>query len=125
MYCSTSLFECLCGANSLYRSVQTYLTMIPAITSFLPPTHTHLYIPALFKIWEAFNSAIVDDRMINLVGELSEEHVAGTAGDAGAEGGAPWKDVGIWTQEEWTVLIGKALGSMSMRPLPLIDIYRL
>lgn len=87
--------------------------MVPILTSFLPPTHTHVYMPALFKIWEAFNSAIVDERMINLVGELSEEYVAGTAGDAGPDGGAPWKDVGIWTEDEWTVLIGKALGSMS------------
>lgn len=84
--------------------------MIPVMTSFLPPTHVHLYLPALFKLWEAFNSAIVDESMLLLAGELSEEHVAGTAGD---EGGAQWKDVGIWTQEEWTVLIGKALGSMS------------
>lgn len=114
MYYPISLPECLGVANRQFLSVQTYLTMIPVMTSFLPPTHTHLYIPALFRIWEAFNSAIVDDRMINLVGELSEEHVAGTAGDAGPDGGAPWKDVGIWTQDEWTILIGKALGSMSM-----------
>jgi proteasome activator subunit 4 len=87
--------------------------MMPVITSFLPPTHVHLYLPAIFKIWEAFNSTLLDDRLIEVMGELSEEHVSGTAGRAGAEGGAQWKDVGIWSETEWTVLMGKALGSMS------------
>jgi len=92
---------------------QTYLTMIPVMTSFLPPTHTHLYLPTVFKIWEAFNSWLLDDRLIEFVGELSEEHVAGSMGKAGEDGGAKWKDVGIWSETEWTVLMGKALGSMS------------
>ncbi|KAG6910583.1 hypothetical protein DXG01_009534 [Tephrocybe rancida] len=92
----------------------TVLTIIPVMTSFLPPTHTHLYIPALFKIWEAFNSSLMDDRILDLAGLLSEEHVSGTNGDAGEEGGAQWKDVGVWTQAEWQVLIGKGLGSMNV-----------
>jgi proteasome activator subunit 4 len=87
--------------------------MVPVITSFVPPTHTHLYLPALFRIWEAFNSSVIDDRLIELVGDLSEEHVAGKFGSAGEDGGAKWRDVGIWTEKEWTMLIGKGLGSMS------------
>lgn len=83
------------------------------LTSFLPPTHTHLYLPALFKIWEAFNSGVLDDRFLEMCGELSEEHVSGTAGDAGQEGGAPSKDVGIWTKSQWVTLVGKGLSSMS------------
>ena len=62
--------------------------MVPVLTSFLPPTHTHLYLPALFRLWEAFNSSVVDDRLIELVGDLSEEHVAGKSV---GEGGAEWK----------------------------------
>jgi proteasome activator subunit 4 len=84
--------------------------MIPVMTSFLPPTHTHLYLPTMFKIWEALNSSLIDDRLIEFMGELSEAHVAGTAG---LEGGAQWKDVGIWSETEWTMLMSKALGSMS------------
>jgi proteasome activator subunit 4 len=86
--------------------------MVPVIASFVPPTRVHLYLPALFKIWEAFNSSVIDDRLIALAGDLSEEHVAGRSGLAG-EGGAEWKDVGIWTQNEWIMLVGKGLGSMS------------
>jgi proteasome activator subunit 4 len=87
--------------------------MIPVMTSFLPPTHTHLYLPTIFKLWEAFNSSLLDDRLIEFVGELAEEHVAGVAGKAGLEGGAQWKAIGIWNEAEWTILVSKALGSMS------------
>jgi proteasome activator subunit 4 len=87
--------------------------MIPVLVSFLPLRRPKLYLAMLFKIWEASNSSITDDRLIELVGALSEEHVAGTAGDAGLEDGESWKDVGIWTEKQWSLLVSKALGSMS------------
>jgi len=79
--------------------------MIPVLTSFLPPFDIHLYVPVLFKLWEAFNSDIINSRLVELCGDLSEEHKTGST--------VKWKDVGIWTEAEWTVLVGKALGSMS------------
>lgn len=88
--------------------------MIPVLASFLPPTHTHLYLPPLFKLWEAFNSSVIDDRLLDIAGNLSEEHAAGTSGDAEEEGGAQWRDVGIWTEAEWNLLTCKGLGSMSL-----------
>ena len=99
--------------------------MIPVLTSFLPPTQTHLYLPALFKLWEAFNSSVIDDRLLELAGELSEEHVSGVSGSAVEEGGAQWKDVGLWTAAQWNFLVSKGLGSMSklcplhVRSIPL------
>lgn len=93
--------------------LQTVLTMIPVMSCFLPLTHTHVYLPALFKLWEAFNSAIVNDWFLELCGDLSEEHVSGKAGDAGEEGGAEFKDVGMWSEEQWSLLASKTLGSMS------------
>ncbi|EJF66455.1 ARM repeat-containing protein [Dichomitus squalens LYAD-421 SS1] len=92
----------------------TVLTMVPVLTSFIPPTHTHVYLPTVFKLWEAFNSSLIDDRFVELCGELAEEHIAGQLGDAGPEGAAEWKTVGIWSEAEWTFLIGKALGSMNV-----------
>jgi proteasome activator subunit 4 len=86
--------------------------MIPVLTSFLPLTNSGSYLPALFKIWEAFNSSIVDDRMLELCGELAEEHVAGASGEAG-QYAAEWKDIGIWTQWQWDLLTGKCLSSTS------------
>lgn len=67
----------------------------------------------LFKVWEAFNSSLIDDRLLDLCGSLSEEHIGGQSGEWGEEGTAQWKDVGIFGRDEWTTLIGKALGSMS------------
>ena len=67
----------------------------------------------VFKLWEAFNSSVIDDRFLEMCGDLSEEHVAGKSGDAGESGGADYKDVGMWSQTEWTLLVGKALASMS------------
>lgn len=86
--------------------------MIPVLTSFLPPSHPHLYLPVVFKLWEAFNSFSMDDRFLELAGNLAEEHVAGKAGNFGEEGGAQWKDVGIWSEEEWTLLVSKGFESM-------------
>lgn len=79
--------------------------MVPVMASFLPPFDIHLYVPVLFKLWEAFNSEVLNSRLIELCGDLSEEHKTGSA--------VKWRDVGIWTDAEWTVLVGKALGSMS------------
>jgi proteasome activator subunit 4 len=87
--------------------------MIPVMTSFLPPSQTHLYLPSLFKLWEAFNSNRIDDRLIELAGDLSEEHVAGKFGIAGTDG-TERKDVGIWSKDEWTLLVGKGLASLSL-----------
>ncbi|KAK7468647.1 Proteasome activator BLM10 [Stygiomarasmius scandens] len=89
------------------------LTVVPILTSFLPPTSPHLYMPALFKIWEAFNSAVLDDRLLELAGELSQEHVSGPFGDD-TEDRAKWKDVGIWSETEWKMLVSKGLGSMNV-----------
>jgi hypothetical protein len=86
--------------------------MIPVLTSFLPPSHPHLYLPVIFKLWEAFNSFSMDDRFLELAGNLAEEHVAGNAGSFGEEGGAQWKDVGIWSEQEWTLLVSKGFESM-------------
>ena len=85
--------------------------MFPVLTSFLPMRCVDQYLPALFTIFEGFNSHVIDARMIEFAGELSEGHVAGLAGDFG-EQGMRWRDVGIWTQDQWTFLIGKCLGYM-------------
>ncbi|KAG1755009.1 uncharacterized protein EDB91DRAFT_1096702 [Suillus paluster] len=90
----------------------TTLTMIPVLTSFLPPTHTHIYLPVIFRIWEAFNSHSMDDRFLEMAGILAEEHVTGKEGLAGEEGGAARKDIGIWTQEEWLMLVSKGIESL-------------
>ncbi|KAG6820769.1 hypothetical protein H0H93_012033 [Arthromyces matolae] len=78
------------------------------------PEMLETFLPLLTQdIWEGFNSSVIDHRLLELAGFLSEEHIAGTSGDAG-ESGAQWKDVGIWTNAEWQILIGKGLNSMNV-----------
>lgn len=91
--------------------------MIPVLTSFLPPTHAHLYLPALFELWRAFNSHLIDDALLELCGELAEEHILGSVSGAG---GSEWRDVGIWTDDQWHFLVTKALNSMSKYKLSRI-----
>ncbi|KAG8722752.1 hypothetical protein FRC08_010362 [Ceratobasidium sp. 394] len=88
-------------------------TMIIVITSFISPSHPEVYMPALFKIWEAFNSTALDDRLIHVMGNLAEEHCSGKQG-RWAEGGAERKSVGIFTEQEWVLLMSKCLGSMGV-----------
>ncbi|KAJ6519492.1 hypothetical protein C8R45DRAFT_852433 [Mycena sanguinolenta] len=92
----------------------TMIGMFPVFVSFLPPTHIHLYLPTLLAFSKAFNSTIIDERILELAGELSEEHVSGSAGPAGEEGGAKWKDIGIWSEADWNFLVGKGLTSMDV-----------
>ncbi|KAK7678491.1 hypothetical protein QCA50_018552 [Cerrena zonata] len=91
----------------------TILTMIPVMTSSLPAANPHLYMPTFFRLWETFNSSITDDRLFDLCGVLSEEFVAGKSGDAG-EAAADYKDVGIWSEAEWSILIGHTLNPMNV-----------
>lgn len=91
---------------------ESMLTMVPVMTSFMPLSHTHLYLPFFMRLWEGFNSSVADDRFLDLLGALSERHVAGHLGPDGQEGNARWKEVGIFTTDEWNFLVSKALGSM-------------
>jgi proteasome activator subunit 4 len=86
--------------------------MVPVLTSFLPPAHAHLYLPACFTIWSPFNSSLLDDRFIEMCGDLSEEHVSVPIPSEGEDCGVVWKDVGIWSHGQWNILVGKSLSSM-------------
>lgn len=89
--------------------LQTILTMVPVMTSFLPIAGAKTYLPVLFTIWEAFNSNVLDDRLLEIVGKLAEEFVSGAAS---SDDGLLWKDVGIWTEAQWSILMTKCLASM-------------
>ncbi|KAL0950801.1 hypothetical protein HGRIS_007566 [Hohenbuehelia grisea] len=82
------------------------MTMVPVMASFLPPTGADLYLPTIFALWEGFNSNVLDDRFLHLAGELSEEQSVGVGRVA------EFKDVGIWSEMQWTKLVGKCLTSM-------------
>jgi len=51
---------------------------------------------------------------MEMCGDLSEELVSGSVALGSEEGGTVWKNVGIWTQAQWNILVRKGLTSLSM-----------
>lgn len=49
--------------------------------------------------------------MLEIMGNLAVEHV----GNMGDSDPTPWLDVGIFSEDQWTILMGKCLGSFSER----------
>lgn len=109
------------------------------LLTFLPQTHPQSYLPMLFRVWESVNSYNYDERMLYFLAQLSEMHVDPNLSnparltelpdDARTEGEdrpnwpkddlkhtGPWegmfKDVGIFTEEEWNLIMVKCLASM-------------
>ena len=109
------------------------------LLSFLPLSHPQSYLPMLFRIWESVNSYNFDERMLSFLASLAELHVDPTVSDPARieslpddarsedegrpnwprndlKSGGPWygihKDVGIFTDEEWNLIMVKCLSSM-------------
>jgi proteasome activator subunit 4 len=51
--------------------------------------------------------------MLEMMGNLAVEHVAGMDNNDSHDSGVEWQDIGIFSETQWTVLIGKCLGSFS------------
>ncbi|KAF8998336.1 hypothetical protein BDZ89DRAFT_1105652 [Hymenopellis radicata] len=115
------------------------------LLTFLPLTHPQSYLPMLFRMWESLNSYIYDDRMLSFLSKLAEMHVSPEVSnplkiteipdDERSEGEtrpkwAPddaredfvwsgiYKDIGIFTEHEWGLIMCKCLASME---IPLAD----
>ena len=50
--------------------------------------------------------------MLEIIGNLAIEHM-GKDNDHDHDGGVRWKDIGIFSEPQWTALVGKCLGSFS------------
>lgn len=99
----------------------------------------------LFRIWESINSYMFDERMLEFLASLVELHVASDVSDprklaelpddakSEGEGRPQWseddlhtnsawpgiyKDVGVFTEHEWSLLMCKCINSME---IPLAD----
>jgi len=44
-------------------------------THFLPTSHPQYYLPAIFKLWSAFNSDIYDEQFLDFAERLSFQHL--------------------------------------------------
>jgi proteasome activator subunit 4 len=56
---------------------------------------------------------VVDERMLEIMGNLAVEHVAGRESERHYGSDVEWQDIGIFAEAQWTVLVGKCLGSFS------------
>ena len=115
------------------------IALIISIVTFLPITHPQSYLPMLFRLWESINSYMYDDRMLHFLSLLAPLHVDPAVSDPAhisaipddevSEGeGRPqfsqddlqqdgnwhglYKDVGLFTEHEWNLLMCKCLASM-------------
>lgn len=113
--------------------------------TFLPITHPQSYLPMLFRHWESLNSYMYDERMLQFLAKIAEMHADPTVSDPKRiqeipddercpdEGRPDWqkgdlenrwswsglyKDVGIFSDREWNMIMTKCLASMG-RFLPL------
>jgi proteasome activator subunit 4 len=100
----------------------------------------------LFRLWESINSYMYDERMLEFLAELTELHVNPSVSDpqlitsipddARSEGESRpqwsqsdlrvddvwpglYKDVGIFSEDEWSFIMCKCLASMGACPIQL------
>ncbi|KAG1826229.1 uncharacterized protein BJ212DRAFT_1444172 [Suillus subaureus] len=111
------------------------------LLTFLPLTHPQSYLPMLCRLWESINSYMYDERMLQFLSRLAEMHVDPTISDPARiydilddeksedEGRPKWKqddyhagqtwsglykEVGIFTEHEWHLIMCKCLASMAI-----------
>ncbi|KAJ3990413.1 hypothetical protein F5890DRAFT_1398687 [Lentinula detonsa] len=126
--------------------LDTILSSQYYLLTFLPLSHPQTYLPMLLRIWESINSYKYDERMLHFLSKLAETHVSPEVSDPRKIYGIPddersededrpnwsndnnlkedaywpglYKDVGIFTEHEWNLLMCKCLASME---IPLAD----
>ena len=118
---------------------QTLLSTQFHLLSFLPLSHPQSYLPMLMRMWESINSYMYDERMLHFLAKLAEMHVSPEVSDPHKIAEIPddeisegetrprwsqddvsedsmwpglYKDVGIFTEHEWSLLMCKCLASM-------------
>jgi proteasome activator subunit 4 len=109
------------------------------MVTFLPISHPQSYLPMMFRLWDTVNSYAYDERMLQFLSRLAETHIDPNVSDpkrigkipddarsedeerpnwdkSDLEEGESWagiyKDVGIFSDGEWSHLMCKTLASM-------------
>ena len=125
---------------------QSMLSAQYYMLTFLPLSHPQSYLPLLFRQWEAVNSYIYDERMLQFLSRITEIHVDPSVSDPKRIESIPddevsedesrpkwrredletkwkwpglYKDVGIFTDREWDFIMCKCLASMGTLPVTL------
>ncbi|KAF5355656.1 hypothetical protein D9756_004216 [Leucocoprinus leucothites] len=123
-------------------SLDSVLSSHYYLMTFLPLSHPQTYLPMLLRVWESMNSYKYDERMLHFLAKLSEMHVVPEVSDprkitqipddviSEGETRPKWsktssqrdesywpglyKDVGIFSEHEWNVIMCKCLVSMEI-----------
>lgn len=136
---SCARYVCVSKIGAQTTLIQTTLAAQYYMLTFLPHSHPQSYLPLLFRHWESINSYMLDERMLQFLGRIAEMHLDPTISDprkikdipddarSEDEGRPNWpkpdlessftwsglyKDVGIFTDREWNLLMCKCLASM-------------
>ena len=64
-----------CFLPRISSNLNSILATQAFCTHFLPTSHPQYYLPAVFKLWEAFNSEIWDGQWLDMMCRLSIKHV--------------------------------------------------
>ncbi|KAN0063131.1 Proteasome activator BLM10 [Thecaphora frezii] len=108
------------------------------LVHFLPISHPQRWLPAMFRLWESFNSSLFDDQMLDLLARLAEMHVSdpsisvdtatpGTdasddvqrqglqaAADTSAAKVGLFNEIGIFTESQFSLIMTKCLRSAGL-----------
>ncbi|EPQ28803.1 uncharacterized protein PFL1_03606 [Pseudozyma flocculosa PF-1] len=57
-------------------SINSVIASQAFLVHFLPISHPQRWLPAMFRLWESFNSSLFDDQMLDLLARLAEMHVS-------------------------------------------------
>ena len=85
------------------------------LVHFLPLADPQRWLPAMFRIWESFRSALVDDQMLDLLARLAREHVERPGVREDGRNSPPpagvWRETGIFTDAQFALIMTKCLRS--------------
>lgn len=65
----------------LSSSLNSILATQAFCVHFLPSSHPQYYLPAVFKLWESFNSSIYDEQWLDLMERLAVKHLDPSVSD--------------------------------------------
>ncbi|GJJ09464.1 hypothetical protein Clacol_003687 [Clathrus columnatus] len=95
------------GADSSRNMVNILLYAAEQCKTYYPTNEIE---PMLSAFLPLLTRDLADERMLEIMGNLAIEHV----GNRSYPDTTPWLDVGIFSEDQWNVLMGKCLGSFNI-----------
>ncbi|WFD01127.1 Proteasome activator BLM10 [Malassezia yamatoensis] len=81
----------------------------------LPLDGYQAWLPVMFRLWETFKSSLFDDQMLDLLARLAEHQAnASLSTRTDSSTSCPWKDVGLFTDDQYALIMTKCLRSAGL-----------